>query len=68
MKINSDTIIRIIRGTVGATMVIVGILYENWIAFPGFLLFFSGLSGGCGFGNTSCKINDHPETGREKNE
>jgi hypothetical protein len=53
---NTNDIVRIIRGIVGVLLVIFGIMYESIIAFPGFLLVFSALTGRCGFGNTSCEV------------
>jgi hypothetical protein len=56
MKFNAGTIGRILRGIIGATLVIVSIINSSWIGLPGFLLLFSALSGKCGFGSTNCEI------------
>lgn len=56
MKFNAATIGRIVRGLIGLTLIILGMMYSNWIGLPGVLLLFSAISGKCGFGSTSCDI------------
>ena len=56
MKFNVGTLGRMVRGLVGVTLVIIGIMNASWLGLPGVLLLFSAISGKCGFGNTSCEI------------
>lgn len=63
MKFNAGTIGRIIRGLIGAILVIISFMNQSWIGLPGVLLLFSAISGKCGFGNASCEI--EPDTNSE---
>lgn len=59
MKLNSNMVLRIVRGLVGATLIIVGIINENWIGLMGVFLIFGALTGSCGFGSTNCQVPDY---------
>jgi hypothetical protein len=65
MKFNVGTIVRIIRGLIGAIMVIISIINSSWIGLPGIILLFCALSGRCGFGSNSCEY--ETDTNSENN-
>jgi hypothetical protein len=65
MKFNVGTIVRIIRGLIGATIIIISIINSSWIGLPGILLVFSALSGRCGIGSNSCEY--EPDTNSKNN-
>ncbi len=66
MTFNAGTVGRIIRGLIGATMVIVSIMNASWIGLPGVLLIFSAISGRCGFGATSCEIKSEEHSDKKQ--
>lgn len=65
MKLSTGTLLRILRGLIGVTFIVLSFVYESWIGLPGVLLLLSAISGKCGFGNASCEIK--PDSHSENN-
>ncbi|MGE5680693.1 MAG: hypothetical protein ACM34K_07420 [Bacillota bacterium] len=59
MTFDAQTIGRIIRGLIGAAMIIAGIIYGNWVGFLGVFLLIGAAGGGCG--PAGCSVNRNRE-------
>ena len=68
MKLDAETIMKIIRGAIGVVLIAVGVIYQSYVWMLGAFLLMGAFGIGCGFGNSSCSTNLPKETTEEKQE